>query len=93
MPRVITEELQGYRFGVGQREVPVTDEQGNPVFSGGAGGVKTRSEWIIEFVEQQPAHLHLIRVPLSDEAREELIRQLTGGIAVAKAMPQGPISL
>jgi hypothetical protein len=86
MPRHIVEELQGYRFGVGQREVPDVGADGVQLFDR-HGVPKTRTEWVVELVDLQPTHAHVIRIPLTDEAKAELVRQLTGGVALASQIP------
>jgi hypothetical protein len=79
MPRQIVEELVGYRFGVGRRTLPPDQAtNGTPA-----------EQTVIEFVDVQPTHAHVVRVPLDDQAREELARLLTGGIHIARRMPGG----
>ena len=93
MAREVSETLIGYQFSVRQGEVPVTDEKGNPLFKGGAGGPKMQPQWIIDFIETTPHVRHIVHVPLSREAKDTLVRALTGGIAVASEIPQGPIAI
>lgn len=87
MPEKVTEELVGVNFVVRKGETPVTDDQGNVVFNGGDGGPKMQELWILDLVDQNPFRIKTVRVPLSEENRDELVRQLTGGIAIATAMP------
>jgi len=83
MPRQIEERLVGYQFGVSRSEAPVRDEQGNVVHTI-KGGPKTETEWLLELVDLQPTHVHVVRIPLTRQARDSLVEQLTGGIAIAQ---------
>jgi hypothetical protein len=80
MPRQTQDVLSGYQFNVLRVEVPVAGEDGLPIHDG-MGVVKVQEETRIVFV--CPATQHVVIVPLPEAAREELIRQLTGGIVVA----------
>lgn len=79
MPRVTKDELIGYHFTVGRGQMPVGDERG--VVRYRSGDVKTQEVTLIVFTCPQTAHQ--IVVPLTEEARQELVRQLTGGVVVA----------
>ena len=85
MARKVEEELVGYGFAVKQVDIPVTDEQGNPIFNGGEGGPKMQPGCMIDLVCQTPFELHIVHLSLTKQAKDELVRQLTGGVLVAGA--------
>lgn len=87
MPRQLVEELQGYRFGVSRREIPAVGDPAAVAGNGHEPAQTAREETVIELVDVQPSHVHVIRIPLTEEAREELVRQLTGGIEIARQLP------
>lgn len=73
--------LANYRFGVGTQQVPDVDpKDGQPRFDAN-GDPKMREETLLVFAD--PTSDHEVHVPLTDEARRELARQLNGGIVVA----------
>lgn len=92
MARQMEETLIGYRFGVRVVQVPQSDERGNAIYNG-SGEPKTETNWILDLEEVTPHQRHIVHVPLNQAGRDALIASLTGGIAVAKAMPEGPIAL
>jgi hypothetical protein len=75
--------LANYHFGVGTHQVPDIDPVDGQVRHDSNGDVKTREETLLVFTD--PTTGHEVHVPLGDDARRELARQLTGGIVVAAA--------
>jgi hypothetical protein len=90
MPLITEHQLEGYQFGVAHLEVPAFDENGNQVFNG-TGGPKMTQQIRLQFVGMTPTLRHVVTIPLTPEARDEMVCLLTGGIAVASRIPDGPI--
>ena len=90
MPQITEQQLEGYRMGVAFNEVPALDEKGNPLYNGGAGGPKLETQIMLQFVEVSTIHIHKVTVPLTPEARDELVRMLTQGLYVASVVPDAP---
>ena len=87
MPKLITEDLQGYQFAVQHAEVPRLDEGGQPMVNG--DGPLLERQIILAFVEKGPhGERHAVQVRLSETARDELVSMLTGGIYVASQLPE-----
>ena len=82
-----TEELLGVSFSVRQTQAQVTDDKGQPIYNGGDGGPRMQDVWVLDLVDANPFQIRTIHVPLSKEAKDELVRQLTGGIVIAGAGP------
>lgn len=81
MPRVTEEVLLGYQFAVTTRKVPDFDpKDGQPIFARD-GEPKLVDQTFVVLMD--PATGHKISIPLTDESRRELARQLSGGIVVA----------
>lgn len=80
MPRVTQERLLGYGFQVIKETVPQIDEGDGQIIHGANGQPKTTEETVIVFVD--PVSAHRVDVPLSEEARGEMVKQLTGGIVL-----------
>ena len=82
-PRQTQETLLAYQFSVQRGEEQEVDQRdGQPLFNGDGSPRMVASTRLI-FV--CPATGHVVIVPLPEAAREELVRQLTGGIVVAGA--------
>ena len=79
--RKTTDELEGYAFNVVRGERPVVDPKDGQVVRDRDGQPRIEEATLIVFVDPQTAHT--VIVPLSEVARLELIRQLTGGVVVA----------
>lgn len=78
MPRIT--ELQGYRFTVIETEIPNIDPaDGQPRYDITTGTVKLLKVKQIILFDQLGDH---VKITLPDEARQELVRQLTGDIVV-----------
>lgn len=73
MARIIEERWVGIRYDV-------VDEQGRP---------KMRTSTTLVFILDDPGAQRVVRVPFMPEAKQELVRKLTGGIVIG----QGPISI
>jgi hypothetical protein len=89
MPRITRDVLANYQFGVGSQHVPDIDPADGQPRHDHDGQVKTREEALLAFVD--PTTGHEVHVPLSDDARRELARQLTGGVVVAKPGDLRPV--
>jgi hypothetical protein len=85
MPFVGHNVLANYRFGVGTQQVPDVDPADGQQRFDAKGEPKMREETLLVFAD--PAGGHEVHVPLTDEARRELARQLNGGIIVAAGAP------
>lgn len=79
MPRFTQDRLLGYQFQVVVEHVPKADERGNVIHNGNG---EPKTEEMRTLVLQDPATGHQVAVPLSLDARDELVRQLTGGLIV-----------
>lgn len=79
MARHTRDTLNGYAFGVLQREQQKFDN-GAPLFN--VDGTP-KTETITELVFDSRDGSHIVVVPLSEEARQTMIAQLTGGVVVA----------
>lgn len=52
------------------------------------GEPKMVDAWVIDIIEQTPlGDVTVTHLPLVKEAKDELVRQLSGGVVVATAMP------
>ena len=80
MPRITQDTLLGYQFAIVEGTRVFTDDAGNVVHDG-HGAPRLVPEKALVFTD--PASGHVVVCPLSDESRQELVRQLTGGIVVA----------
>ena len=82
--KITQDTLEGYSFAV--REEPrVVMENGQPVFAQGAAEPKL--EVITKLLLANPDGSHVVVVPLNDAGKQELLRQLTGGVVVANGHP------
>lgn len=78
-------ELVAHGFAVQDVEIPEVDANGQPVMNG--GGPKTRPGKMVVFIDSQTGDQ--TRVRLSPEARDEIVRQLTGGVLIpAVSLPK-----
>lgn len=80
MPRQTTEILQDYAIVVRPHEHVVTDQHGNAIHDG-HGNVMTEHQTHVVLIDKHNGDQ--IVVPLNDEGKQGLIRQLTGGIVIA----------
>lgn len=80
MPRATVDTLLGYQFGVQRTHQPQLGADGL-VIHDSKGDPKTVE--ITLLVLADPHTGHQVHVPLPDEARVELARQLTGGLILA----------
>ena len=77
MPRVT--ELQGYRMAVIDTTIPVVDEKDGQPVRGMDGQIKQQTcKQIILFDQLGDT----VKVTLPEDARQELVRLLTGGVIV-----------
>lgn len=83
MPRIIEERWMGIGYDVIAEHLPVTDEQGR-VIHDAHGLPKTLEHTTLVLILNDPGAQRVVRIPFQDEARQELIRKLTGGIIVPK---------
>ena len=86
MPRSV--ELQGYGFQVADVEMPHVDPKDGQVVFDGKGRPKMQQGKLLVFVDVRSGDQ--VRVPLSEDARAELVRQLTGGVTIARTVPVPP---
>jgi len=82
MPRMITEDLVGYKLDLMQGERQVHDD-GMPVFNG-SGEPKMETTWLLVFTGMGPdGSMHRVMAPmLNAEAKDKLVQALTGGVVV-----------
>jgi hypothetical protein len=84
MAKVTQDTLEGYAFAV--REEPrVVMDNGQPVFA--QGSAEPTLEVITKLLLSNPDGSHVVVVPLNDDGKAALIRQLTGGVIVANGQP------
>ena len=77
MPRVT--ELHGYRMAVTDTTIPEIDDKDGQVIHGMDGQPKLQQAKQIVFFDQLGDQ---VKVTLPDDARQELVRLLTGGVIV-----------
>lgn len=82
MPRLT--ELVGWGFAVQDWQTPVADENGQPTIGDG-GQLQMAPGKLLVLIDPQTGEQ--IRIGLSEGARDELVRQLAGGVVVAKRQP------
>lgn len=82
MPRIIEERWVGVGYQVITEHLAVTDPNGNVVHDA-AGLPKTQEHRTLVFILPMPDGQRVVRVPFTLEAKDELVRQLTGGIVIA----------
>lgn len=81
MPRLIEERWVGIGYNVETEHLPQTDEHGN-VLHDARGLPKTLEHTTLILILNEPAGQRIVRIPFQEEARQDLIRKLTGGIIV-----------
>lgn len=79
--------LLGYAFQVREEPQVVTGDDGRPIFDQGSATPKL--EVLTKLMLQSQDGTHVVIVPLSGGAKDELLRQLTGGIVVANGNLNG----
>lgn len=85
MPRRTETTLVNVGFGVRKVSEQQADERGNPLF-GDSGLPKTADVWYLDLVDEvAPGHLDVIHVPLDANAKDALVKALTGGVEIVPA--------
>lgn len=79
--------LEGYAFAVREEPRVVMGDDGQPIFA--EGSAEPKLEVLTKLLLQNPDGTHTVIVPLSDQAKQTLIAQLTGGIVVANGNLNG----
>lgn len=83
MPRQTIDILTGYQFAVRSQQIARVDpKDGLPYHD--ANGTPQHDD-ITVIVLDDPTTGHQVQLPLTDDARRELARQLAGGIVLAAA--------
>jgi len=72
--------LNGYAFVVSSEELPMADQNGEPLTELD-GSPKT--EQITRVIFKSADGTHVVIVPLNESGRDRLVAQLTGGIVIA----------
>jgi len=81
------DSLEGYSFQVQHLEAQEVDpKNGQPLFNGD-GSPKMVERIMLVFIDEQIFGKHAVVVPLTGENRDELVRQLTGGVVIASSVP------
>lgn len=83
MPRVVTEELVGCGIRIEWADIPDIDPQDGQLRKRMDGQPRTIRVAIIVVQDLLPNGVpHITRIPLDQEGRQTIIRELTGGITV-----------
>lgn len=85
--RITEDRLEGYGFNVIRADEPYVDPETGEMAVNDRGEPLTHQVTRLVFIENLPngwpGARHVVVVPLVDEARQNLIRMLTGGIHIA----------
>lgn len=86
MPRAIEERWVGIGYDVVTEHLPIGDDQGRLIHDE-HGLPKTVEHTTLVIFLPLPDGQRVIRIPFAPEARQELVRKLTGGIVIANGHP------
>lgn len=82
MARLVEERWVGVGFDVVVEQLPVADERGN-VIHDALGVPKTEEHTTLVLILNDPGCQRIVRVPFGADAKQTLLKKLTGGIIVA----------
>lgn len=87
MPRKTEVTIAAFSFVVNKVERQKVDPaDGQPLYHGD-GSPQLIDTWMIDIVEQDASGLTITHLPLIEAAKDELVRQLSGGVVVATHLP------
>jgi hypothetical protein len=81
VPRIIEERWMGIGYDVITEHLPQTDERGRPMHDG-KGLPITLEHTTLVLICPMPDGQRIVRIPFREEARQQLIQKLTGGIVI-----------
>lgn len=81
MPRVIEERWIGVGYDIVTEHLQVAGADGQPLFDG-KGLPKTMPHTTLVFIHNEPGVQVVVRIPFTEEAKQELVKKLTGGILI-----------
>jgi hypothetical protein len=81
MARMIEERWVGIGFDVVTEHLPVADDQGRPVHDQFGLPKLTETPTLVLIVPLADGQ-RVVRIPFAGDAKQELVRKLTGGIVV-----------
>lgn len=80
MGRLVMERWEGAVMAIGREKGTRANPDGTPQTDPVTGEQFEVELWVLQFTMDFPGERRVISVPIEDAARQELIKQLTGGV-------------